>query len=210
MAFPPGWDNYFLLSITRRGGSAVEFAAIVDPTSLEINEGDNPAESMANAAAGRIWRDDPQEDGEVTFDIIPVELDPTTGIGLFQQFVAPSGGEGTAYATSEPLATDTSFPAGVNRVRDMFRIAILFTNDPAASTAAGSTAANTESERFFANNCKFISHKTNMSDKQQKTTVTFKFKPFDKAGTLRLYGYQSGEDTALVALNTYSVANFPD
>lgn len=210
MVFPPAWDNYFFLSVTRRGGSGIEFAAIIDPTTLEINEGDNPAESMANAGGGRIWKDDPQEDGEVTFDIIGVEMDTTTGIGLFQQFVAPSGGEGTAYDSSEPLATDTSFPDSVNRVRDLFRISILFTNDPAAGTAAGSTAGSTDSLRFFANNCKFTSHKTNMSDKQAKMTVTFKFKPFDKAGTLKLYGWESGDQTALSALSTYNVSNFPD
>ena len=53
MGFPESWDDYFFLSIQRRGASAeseIQFAAIVDPTSLTINEGEKAAESMVNAA----------------------------------------------------------------------------------------------------------------------------------------------------------------
>ena len=73
MALPEAWDKYFLLSIQRRGASAqsvIEFAAIIDPTSLVINEGEVPVESKSNAAGGRIWQEGPQADGEISFDIM--------------------------------------------------------------------------------------------------------------------------------------------
>ncbi len=213
MAFPEGWDNYFLLSIIRRGSSAqseIQFAAIVDPTSWEVT-GEKPASSVVNAAGGRIWKQDPEGDIEIRFDIIPIELDSTSGVGLFQQYLEVSGtSDPNAYDSSEPLATDTSFPAGVIRNRDRFRIARLLTNDAAAATAAGSTAASTDSLRFFANNCLFVNMEPNMRDNQEKASITFKCKPFNKAGTIKNYGYQSGDQTALVALTSYTTAGFPD
>jgi len=202
MAFPQSWDELFLISITRAGGSEIQFAAIVDPTSWDVNEGDNPWESIPNAAGGRIGKQSPQEDGEISFDIIPLELDTASGVGLFQQFVGVSGGG--AYDTSEPLAVDSSWPAGVNRVRDRFRIATLWTNDPAATTAAGATASSTDSLRFYADDCRFVSQKSNFSDGQLKTTVTFKYPAMNKAGTTLNGIWQSGDNTALSALGSFT------
>src|SRR3990167_2448591 len=143
---------------------------------------------------------------------MPTELDSASGVGLFQQFVGRVGGESVAYDTSEPLSTASSEPyiAGVNRVRDQFRIAKLLTNDQAATTAAGATAATTDSLREIANNCKFVSMETSHSDNGLKCTVTFKFKPFNKAGTKRNYEFQSGDQTALAALSTYNTTNYPN
>ncbi len=211
MVFPEAWDNYFLLSITRRGGNEIQFAAIIDPTSLEIEEGEQSSESEPNAAGGRIWKDDPQSDGTITFDIKPLELDTTSGVGLFQQYVGKAGGESTAYATSEPLSTEiTGWDAGVNRVRDQFRVAVLLTNDTSATTAAGSTNGSTDSDRFVAHNCKFVNQTSSWSSGQRVTTVTFKFKPWRKDGTQKNYQEQSGDQTALVALSTYNASNYPN
>lgn len=211
MAFPEAWDNYFLLSITRRGGSEVQFAAIVDPTSLSITLPEAAAESMTNAAGGRIWKEDPETDGEVSFDILPVELDSTSGIGLFQQYVGKAGGEGTSYDTSEPLITEiTGYDAGVNRVRDLFRVVVLWTNDATATTAGGATASTTDGLRFAAHNCKFVSQELNFSDGQLKATVTFKFKPFRKDGAQRNFDIASGDNTAISALSTYNSTGYPN
>ncbi len=210
---PESWNNFFLLSLQRRGASAqteVQFAAIVDPTTLTIS-GERPAESVVNAAGGRIWKEDPDGDVEISFDVIPVELSAATGIGLFQEYMEISGvTDPNAYLASEPLATDTSWPASVIRRRDRFRLAILWTNDAAASTAAGSTAASTGSLRFFATNCIFVNFEPNMRDGQLKATATFKCKPFIKAGTAKNFGWQSGDATALVALTAYTTSGFPD
>ncbi len=131
MAFPDMWDEVFLMSVELAAGTEIQMATIIDPTSLEFGPGDYPSESKPNAAGGRLWSQNPEEDGEITFDIWGIELDITSGVGLFQQFI------GGAADASEPLTSDIAWPAGVNRVRDLYRIAILFTNDPAATTAAG-------------------------------------------------------------------------
>ena len=197
MAFPDMWDEVFLMSVELAAGTEIQMATIIDPTSLEFGPGDYPSESKPNAAGGRLWSQNPEEDGEITFDIWGIELDITSGVGLFQQFI------GGAADASEPLTSDIAWPAGVNRVRDLYRIAILFTNDPAATTAAGATAASTDSFRFYANDCRFIGLKPSFSDGQLKQTATFKFKPFSKAGTAKNYAFQSGDQTALVALANY-------
>ncbi len=197
MAFPDMWDEVFLMSVELAGGTEIQMAAIVDPTSLEFPPGDYPSESKPNAAGGRLWSQNPEEDGEINFDIWGIELDTTSGVGLFQQFI------GGAQDASEPLTSDIAFPAGVARTRELYRIAILFTNDPAATTAAGATAASTDSFRFYAEDCRFIGLKPSFSDGQLKQTAQFKFKPFNKAGTAKNYAFQSGDQTALVALSNY-------
>lgn len=211
--FPEAWDNYFLLSIQRRGASAqseIQFAAIIEPSTWEVS-GEIPASSIVNAAGGRVWGQEPHADIEIKFGIIPIELDSTSGVGLFQQYIGVSGtSDPNAYDTAEPLTTDTSFPAGIIRNRDRFRITNLWTNDAAATTAAGSTASSTDAHRFFANNCLFVNMEPNMRDNRLKATVTFKCKPFNKAGSTMNYGYQSGNQTALASLTAYTTGNFAD
>ncbi len=199
MAFPEGWGKYFLISVTKKAGSQIELASVVDPESLEINPGDVPGESMVNAAGGRIWKDDAEEDGEVSFDIIgAVEIDSASAAGgLFQAFI------GGTYDTSEPLESDVAWTASDDRARDRFMICVLQTGDTAAATAAGTTAASTDSKRFWCKEARLISLKESWGDGTNKVNVTFKFPPYSKAGTAKNYAFQSGDQTALVAI-TYT------
>ena len=199
MAFPDAWGKYFLISVTKKAGSQIELAAVVEPESLEINPGDVPGESIVNAAGGRIWKDDAEEDGEVSFDIVgAVEIDSASAAGgLFQAFI------GGTYDTAEPLESDIAWAAGDDRARDRFMVVVLQTNDAAAATAAGVTAAATDSKRFWCKEARLISHKESWGDGTNKVSVTFKFPPYTKAGTAKNYAYQSGDATALTAI-TYT------
>lgn len=206
MAQPDTWDEVALVSVYRKGDSTTgerQFAAITE--TIEINEGDYPGESIPNLAGGRIWHQSPQEDGEITLELYPLDLATNAdNKGMFQFWHGVSGTPPAAYDTSEPMATDTSWPAGANRVRDSFRVSILWTNDVTVSSAAGATAASTDSLRFYATDCRIISHKTDFTDKIVKTTVTFKYPAFNKAGTTRVGIWESGINTALSALGAYS------
>lgn len=202
IAFPDCWGKYFLLSVTKKGGSSIQMGAVVDPTSLDINLGDVPGESMTNAAGGKIWKQDSEEDGEVTFDLIgAVEIDSTSAAGgLFQAYV------GGTYDTTEPLETDTTWLAGVDQQRDKFMICVLQTNDTSCTLAEGTTAASTDSKRFWVKGARMTSHKESFGDGTNKVSVTFKFPAYTKAGTAKTYAYQSGDTTALVAL-TYTAGD---
>ena len=213
--FPEGWNNYFLFSIQRRGSSAqsaIEFAAIVDPTTLELPQGERVVELMQNAAGGGIYGERPQALAEIRFDVVPVELDSTSGIGLFQQYFEIAGtSDPNDYDTSEPLDTGaTDWSAGVDRTRDRFRLTFTWTNDTALTTAQGQNAASTEALRYFANNAIFTNMEPNMRDNQLKASCTFMVKPFDKGGTKRRFGWTSGDATQLAALTSYTTSNFPD
>ena len=200
MAFPDSWGKYMLVGITKKGGSEIQFGAVIDPTSVEINPGDVPGESAVNAAGGRIWKQDVEEDGEVTFDIIgAVEIDSVSSAGgLFQAFI------GGTWDTTEPLESDHAWTSGDNRVRDKFMVCVLQTNDTAAATGGGVTAAATDSKRFWVKAARLVSHKENVGE--NKVSVTFKFPPYTKDGLAKTYAYQSGDTTALAAL-TYTATD---
>ena len=190
------WGKFFLISVTLKGGTQVEFASVVDPTSLEINLGDVPGESVVNAAGGHMWKQDAEEDGEITFDMIGntnISSSAAAG-GLFQMFV------GGTLSTSDTRSSDTSWAAGDDRTRDRYMIAVLQTDDAGALGAAATTAASTNSKRFHVKGARFISLKESWGDGTNKVSVTFKFPPYIKAGTTKTYRYDSSA-TNLAALD---------
>ena len=198
MAFQDAWNETAFVSIQKLAGSEVQFAAITD--SVDISEGDWSGEGLPTLAGGRIWKQTPKEDGEITLELYPVELDTVTGVGLFQQFT------GGTFDTSEPLASDVAFTAA-DRVRDQFRVVVLWTNDAAATAANGATSASTDSLRFAAMGCRLVSHKASYTDGTLKVTATFKYPAFNKAGAVKMDRWDSGDQTALAAISTYDDAD---
>ena len=77
--FPDSWEEVALVTIQVKGGTARQFAAITE--TVDISEPDYPGESIMNVGGGRIWKQTAQEDGEVTLEIYPVELDTATNNG---------------------------------------------------------------------------------------------------------------------------------
>ena len=209
MAQPDMWDEVVLISLYRKGDTTTgerNFAGI-HTGSIEINEGDYPFESIPNSAGGRIGHQMPQEDHEITFsDIIPIDIATNAdNKGLDQFWNGVSGAPPAAYDTSEPMETDSSWLAGQNRVRDSFRVSILWTGDPASvASAAAATAASTDSKRIYCTDCRIVSHKDSWSPSDgYKVSVTFKAPAMNKAGTTRTLIRQSGIATALATLGAY-------
>ncbi len=209
MTFPAGWEEFAFIEVQKFDASTPlkwQFAAITD--SIDISEGDVPGEGIPNIAGGRIWKQGPQEDGEITIEMYPIRAeaaDDDANYGLFQQWVG-----GTI--DTNPVATDTSWAASVSRERDRFAVSILWTNDAStAATASGATAASTDSLRFAALGCRMISHKTvfNPTD-PLKTTVTFKYPAFNKEGTIKMSRWESASSNALAALFTSGDYNDED
>ena len=189
MAFPDAWEETAIVTIQKLDGTAYQYAAITE--TIDISEPDYPVESMNNLAGGRIVKQSSMEDGEITLEIYPVEL-PTNAnnTGLFQQYVG-----GTA-DNSEPCSTDTTWVASVDRSRDKYLVAILWTTDQSATSAvAATTATDKTGLRFYAKECRITSHKTSFTDGIVKTTVTFKFPAMSKAGTTMNFAWESTDDT---------------
>ena len=202
IAFPDAWEEVALVSVTQFAASpiAVQCAAMTE--TIDISEPDYPGESIPTTAGGRVWKQSPQEDGEITLEIYPTNVSLANGennLGLFQQFV------GGTYDTTEPITTDIAWPVGIQRVRDRFRVTILWTNDTApVTTAEGAVASGKEAIRFSAMLCRIISHKTSFTDGIVKTTVTFKFPAMNKDGDVMAFRWESCDATAaLPALPAY-------
>ncbi len=217
MAFPETWGPYFLCGLQRRGASVqsvIQIAAMIDPSSLEVNPGTRPVNVVNNAAGGGLYSQEPEEMTEISFDIVGgVELSAATAVGLFQQFVGISGNtDPNAYLTSEPLFTDTAWPAGVSRNMDRFKFTFLWTNDSAATTAEGVTSSSTDAKRFIGMNCLFREMKMNHSDNHPKYSAVFVCKPYSRAGTRKNYAWESGDQTVMkafgVASSAYTAGNY--
>ena len=187
--FPDAWEETAIVTIQLKAGTAYQYAAITE--TVDISEPDYPTESINNLAGGRIVKQSSMEDGEITLEIYPIEL-PTNAnnTGLFQFYVG-----GTA-DNSEPCITDTTWVAGVDRTRDKYIVAIMWTTDASQTSAMSATTATDKTAlRFYAKECRITSHKTSFTDGIVKTTVTFKFPAFVKAGTTMSFAWESSDDT---------------
>ena len=198
--FQDAWEEVAIITIQKLAGTAYEFAAITD--TIDLPQGDYPGESIPNLAGGRIWKQSPEEDGEFTLEMYPLNLDATGGVGLFQEF------NGGAVDASQPLATDTSWAVGVDRTRDRFMVAVMWTDDTAVTGANDATStADAVALRFHAKECRLISHKAAFTDGILKVTATFKYPAMNQAGDTKTHQWESTNDgdgaQALPAL-TYS------
>lgn len=191
MSFPDAWLETALVSISAAGGSDIEFASAT--TSIDIDQGDKEIEGMPNLKGGRIEKWTPETDTTITFEGYFVELDTASNTGIQQLFNTTRA----SWDVSEPLAVNNSLK------RDNFRVAILWTNDAAATTGFGATAASTDSLRFYIQRARLISAKTSFTDGILKTTFKFKCPAFKKDGTSNVT-WQSGDQTALVTLGSYT------
>lgn len=200
--FPPSWEEVALVTLQKSGGTAYLFGTIVD--TIDISEPDYPGESIPNIAGGRIWKQSPQEDGEVTLELYPLNLDTTAGEGLFQEFV---GGE---WDTGGALITDITWAAGIDRARDKFMVVIMWTDDTTITTAAlvndpsPSSATDKVCLRFYAKECRIISHKTSFTDGIVKTTVNLKFPDSDKIGTTKSWAWESTNEISTTPVSALS------
>ena len=189
--FPDDWAEVALVTLQKKGGTAYQYAAISE--TVDIGEPDYPGESIKTLVGGRIWKQTGQEDGEVTLEIYPISANPGSNTGLFQEFA------GGTWDTSEPVATDTTFVAsifGAEKQRDRYIIAIMWTDDTAVTSAMAATSTTDKvALRFYAKECRFISHKTDFTDGMLKTTVTLKFPAMNKAGDTRSFAWESTNAT---------------
>ncbi len=206
MAFttqPDAWQDVALVTICKlnQAGTSVNIEANAMTETIDIGEPDYPGEGIPNLAGGRVWKQSPQEDGEITLELYPIQLATTSNnLGLFEQFA------GGTYTSAEPRKTDTSWTAGVDRTRDRFAIAIMWTNDnvggtePTTATATTDTAS--DAARFVALSCRMVSHKASFTDGVLKVTATFKFPAMNPAGTIRCYRWESVDQDPIGILFT--------
>lgn len=206
--FPQAWEEVALITIQKLAGTAYEYMAVIE--SLDISQGDYPFESVPSLAGGRIGKQSPEEDGEITIEFYPVDTGVADNGGLFQDFA-----DG-AVDSSQPLTTDTGTSNALRpgvfsaaRQRNRYLFAVMWTDDTAV-TAATSATSTTDSValRFYAKECRMVSHKADFTDGILKLTVTFKYPAMNYSGSTKCWAWEStneGNGSALPAL-TYATA----
>ena len=210
--FPKAWEEVALVTIERYPGTANDIVqAHAFTETIDIGEPDYPGESIPNLAGGRIWKQSPQEDGEITLECYPVAVELDTDLtpdlyGGFSQFFT-TGQTIDITSPTQPVATNTTYVAGIDLQRERFRVCIMWTDDTAVTSASGATSTDGKvGLRFAALGCRMTSHKSAYTDGILKATVTFKFPAMNKGGTVKMSRWDStndGDTSPMTALGTY-------
>lgn len=200
MAFPDAWTEIAYVTISKLGAASdIEFLSVTE--TIDISMGDKQVEHMPMVGGGRVVKYSPEEDTEITLELYPVSIDVAEADGgLFQHFY---GGTPDTSDPKEKRNYDESGTPDRPNVRDRFRVAVLWSDDPDVTGGSAATAASTDSLRFIARHCYLVSHKVDFTDDIMKVTATFKCGAANKQAASNS-AWQSGNQTALVALQPYA------
>ena len=102
---------------------------------------------------------------------------------------------------SEPLANI------ISRNRDIYRVAIMWTDDTAATNALQTNASSTNAMRFDFAHAFLVSAKPSFTDGVLKVTAIFKLLPFNRNGIGNIK-FESGNNGQVPALNEYNGTNY--
>jgi len=193
MSAPDTWSETALVAFTKRTGTQdVEFYTITETVDIDI--GEKGFDAIATLAGGRLIKFNPQDTTTITLEAYPVEAGTdsgTTGKGFWDLMNTAD--------TEQPLSISA------DRVRDKYRLVILWTDDTTVTSATSAINLNQSGLRFVAKNGYITSVKPSFTDGVLKHTITFKCAPFDKDGTANIE-IQSTDGTATSSLATYTIA----
>lgn len=186
------WSETAKVAISAQGGSDVHFQTITETVDIDI--GDKDFDAIASLAGGRLVKFNPQDVIEITFEAYPVEAGTssgTTGTGFFDLM--------NSQDTSEPQAIS------VDRDRDKYRVALLWT-DASADAEDAVTSPTNSALRIVAADGYFTSVKPSFTDGVLKFTVKFKVPPFDKSANanFKMESVDGTDSATMAALSSYT------
>jgi len=184
------FQEVFLLGVCKKGGTEVQFAATAT-NELTFGGGDKEGEGVVMGNGGRKWKRTPEGDYEIGFKVHPLTLLSTAGDNVLQYF------NGTTDA-SAPFSSTNS------RTRDLFRVVVMFTDDPNCAVASTATVTGYASYRITYLDARLVSC-TPAFDGVFTHEVKFKIPAYDSAGTGRKTDESVTSQTSnLPALSAYS------
>ena len=186
------WTETFLITIQKKGGSAIEFPAVV--TTYDITGGDKDFSQIPNANGGRIKKFEAQTPFEVTLEAYSLEAGTA------------SGAAGLGFADLLGTA-DTSQPISIaaDHTRDQYLLAIAHTTSTSATSAVAVSVDGDRIERDIFKNGHFVSYVSSMTDGIRKHTIKYKVTPFAKDGSSNItHDSSDGSSSAVVPAITYS------
>ena len=195
------WSETALITINKYQASGtpsdINLAALTE--TIDIDLGDKDIDQIVNLKGGRLVKKTPQAMTTITFEGYPTDIDSADGTGISQMF------HGGTWDTTEPLEVNAS------RNRDLFRIALLWTDDPDATSATGTTSETANAYRIVFAHAYMTSMKPSFTDGILKFTFSFKVPAFNKHGVAQIHEESSDGSASLPALSAYNSTNYdPD
>jgi len=186
------WQRQAIIEVTD-GTSIMAMQALTETIDIDLGERDLDKIDLLNL--GQIPKHGAVGITGVTIEGYPLQAGSAatgTGYGFFDIFA------------NKPV-TDASQPLDIDMSNTLtkYRVAVMWTNDAAATTAAAATAASTASIRFVIAECFAVSCKTSFTDGVLKQTLVFKGVAFDKTGDTNIK-MESHNNGAMVALGAYT------
>jgi hypothetical protein len=188
------WTEKCFVTITPIAGTNVEFA--IRTNNIKFGTGAKDIEGLPLNNGGRCVKKKPEEDSEWSFDDCYFVGIQTTGndVSVAQLFE-----NWTAVDTTDPRSSSAS----TNRIR--VRIAVLWTDDPDATSGAGATGSGHAAYRIVAANGYITNFEEEWDDKMLKANFKFKFAPFNLTGVANRKR-EDTETTGLSALANYTTS----
>jgi hypothetical protein len=156
------WQEVALMSISKEGGSEVNFHSITDTMNFEFGEKDVSGKAMLNGGRVMLWS--PEEDTKFTFECYP------SGIGTY------SGTEALGVLDMKYQKSATENPQQVfsSIQRDKHRITVMWAEDTTVTTATGASGAGKEAARYSMTDVYITNVTPDYSEKHLKYIVTAK------------------------------------
>ena len=189
------WMETCLVSIAAQSGTDIPFQSLTETVDVDLGEKD--IEGVALVNGGRMTKFTPEGDTSITLEAYPLEAgsgdisSATAGAGFYDLLQAED--------TTQPLAiTNTT-------ARSKYRMAILWTDDTAATNAAGAlSSSNNKGFRITGANGYITSVKPSFTDGVLKFTIAFKVAAFTKAGNSQILVESTDGTATLTALQSYT------
>lgn len=193
MAYDDAWQETFLMTVDPLGAGTGQsaFEAAGRTEGLRIRLGEKGIDQVVLNNNGRIAKFNPEDITEITFDEYTLGAENANGlIALFFGDVSDQ---------VQPISVTNT----ITRVK--VRIAIMWTQDTTATAGAGASAATNAALRVIAQDGYLTANELGWDDKILKSGITFKFVPYNKAGTGRLTAESDDgtSGTGLAALGAY-------
>lgn len=190
------WQERAFVTITKKGGSDVNFGALLNEIGWSGGEKDVEGQPLMNA--GRQRQITAQSDFEFSGTLYPIGVSTGNPDGIAEFFHGGSDQLDSNNSAAE-FETDTERPE--------FRIAVMFTNDDNVASATDEVSGtDNKAYRWIAKDALLTGYEPNFDDMIFSVDVTFVVPPFDETGAslVREQEYTGDSSDVLSSLSSYS------
>lgn len=192
-AVEDAWMETCLVTISKIGGSDMEFAALTETMDFDLGEKDLEGIPLVNG--GRVGKWNPEGDSMITLEAYPIQAGTDSG----------STGKGFHDLLH---STDASVPMRFinDRNRDKTRFLALWSTGSETS-AADASSANAQAIRIGLAEAYVTSAKASFTDGVLKWTITIKTTAFDKSGDGNVLVESTDGTGVIPAIAAYTTSN---